>query len=84
MGKQKSGQKTRSNALTNLFAEASPCVLGFISKLSRLPAGIPPLYPQIFGTGFFVDKEGIAITNRHVVNAFEQVPTHPTPGCGMP
>jgi hypothetical protein len=66
--------------LSDLFDDASPCVLGFISKLSRLPAGTPPLYPQIFGTGFFVDAGGIALTNRHVIDAFDHLPRHPKTG----
>lgn len=70
----------KPSLLTRLFEEASPCVLGFISKLSRLPAGVPPLYPQIFGTGFFADREGIVLTNRHVVEAFDHVPKHPKTG----
>ncbi len=70
----------KPSPLTRLFEQASPCVLGFISKLSRLPAGVPPLYPQIFGTGFFADPGGIVMTNRHVVEAFDHVPKHPKTG----
>jgi len=82
VAKKVSGRRvrTKSNSLTELFEKAGPCVLGFISKLSRLPIGTPPLYPQIFGTGFFVDAGGIAVTNRHVVDAFDRVPKHPKTG----
>jgi hypothetical protein len=43
-----------SSRLTRLFETASPCVGAFISKLTKLPAGGPPIFPHIFGTGFFV------------------------------
>jgi S1-C subfamily serine protease len=45
-----------------------------------LPSGVPPLYPQIFGTGFFADREGIVLTNRHVVEVFDHIPKHPKTG----
>lgn len=60
-----------------LFAQSSPCVLGFISKLSTGPK---PHFPQLFGTGFFVDSSGLAATNRHVVEVFSQLPPNPRTG----
>jgi S1-C subfamily serine protease len=82
VAKKVSGRKvgTKPNTLTELFEKAGPCVFGFISKLSRLPKGSPPLYPEIFGTGFLVDAGGIAVTNRHVVDAFDRIPKHPQTG----
>jgi S1-C subfamily serine protease len=38
------------------------------------------MFPSIFGTGFLVDPDGIAVTNRHVVEAFEHIPKHPATG----
>jgi hypothetical protein len=64
--------------LMELFTNISPCVLGFITKLSKGPAA--PLFPQIFGTGFFVDPSGLAVTNRHVIDAFGSFPRHPVTG----
>jgi len=63
-----------------LFETAAPCVVAFISKLTQLPAGVPPIFPPIFGTGFFVDGDGTVITNRHVVEAFRHIPKHPQSG----
>lgn len=63
--------------LTSLFAQTSPSVLGFITKLS---SGPKPHFPQIFGTGFFVDSSGLAATNRHVIEVFGQLRPHPKTG----
>jgi hypothetical protein len=63
---------------TELFSAVSPCVLGFISKLSVGPS--KPHFPPIFGTGFFVHPSGIAATNRHVIEAFSRLPQHPKTG----
>jgi S1-C subfamily serine protease len=63
--------------LTNLYYHATPCVVGFISRFKVLPANTPPLFPDIFGTGFLVDDCGTVVTNRHVVEVFDQVPRHP-------
>src|SRR5437879_9882988 len=61
-----------------LFSDSSPSVLGFITKLSIGPN--KPHFPQIFGTGFFVDSCGLAATNRHVTEVFSQLPPHPRTG----
>jgi S1-C subfamily serine protease len=63
--------------LTKLFSESSSSVLGFITKLS---VGPKPHFPEIFGTGFFVDSSGIAATNRHVIEVFGQLRPHPETG----
>jgi S1-C subfamily serine protease len=62
---------------TKLFSESSRAVLGFITKLS---VGSKPHFPTIFGTGFFVDSTGLAVTNRHVIDIFAQLPAHPKTG----
>jgi hypothetical protein len=44
------------------------------------PDGAKPLFPLIFGTGFFVHKDGIVATNRHVVEALADFAPHPETG----
>jgi hypothetical protein len=63
--------------LGKLFADSSPSVLAFITKLS---SGPKPHFPTIFGTGFFVDSSGLAATNRHVIELFAQLRPHPKTG----
>jgi S1-C subfamily serine protease len=62
---------------TKLFSESSRAVLAFITKIS---VGSKPHFPTIFGTGFFVDPSGLAVTNRHVIDVFAQLPAHPKTG----
>ena len=67
-------------SLADLYRTANPSILAFVNKMQVSPAGEPPLFPEIIGTGFFVNAEGIAITNRHVVDAIEKIPPHPQTG----
>jgi hypothetical protein len=53
--------------MTDLYYQATPCVVGFISRFKVLPANTPPLFPDIFVTSFLVDDCGTVITNRHVI-----------------
>src|SRR5580658_672510 len=69
-------EKIGESSLTKLFETAGPCVIAFISKQTQLPAGVPPIFPPIFGTGFVVDADGTVVTNRHVVEAFSLLPKH--------
>jgi len=62
---------------TKLFSQTSPAVVGFITKVG---VGLPPPFPQIFGTGFFVNSSGLVATNRHVIEVFGHIPTHPETG----
>jgi len=66
--------------LHELFEGTSPSVVGFICKIRATGIGLLPLFPQLFGTGFFVDSDGIAVTNNHVVELFEKLPKHPKTG----
>jgi hypothetical protein len=78
---RKNGNKRRVRVkLTELFTAVSPSILAFISKVARTPVGKTPLFPTIFGTGFFVNSTGIAVTNRHVVEVFSQIPRNPKTG----
>jgi len=65
-------------SLTELYQTASHCAVAFINKMERGIAGHPPLFPHIIGTGWFANAEGLAITNRHVVQAINALPAHPT------
>jgi hypothetical protein len=64
--------------LIRLFSESSPSVLGFINKLSV--GSVAPHFPRVFGTGFFVDSSGLAATNRHVIEIFDQLRPDPRSG----
>jgi S1-C subfamily serine protease len=65
--------------LNELFMAASPSVICFINKLDRGPLGTP-LFPQIIGTGFLIDSNGIAVTNRHVAMDFNRLQANPRTG----
>ncbi len=67
-------------SLTELYESSSQCVVAFINKMQQAPVGQPPLFPEIIGTGYLANSEGLALTNRHVVDALEKLPPHPTTG----
>jgi len=67
-------------SLETSFEEISPCIVGFIFKLTRTHVGERPIFPPIIGTGFLADESGIAVTNRHVVEVFDRLPRHPQTG----
>jgi S1-C subfamily serine protease len=70
--------------LPETFEAVRPSIIAFISRMTVIPpGGTPPLFPEIFGTGFLVHESGIAVTNRHVIEAIETVnlnPLHPETG----
>jgi hypothetical protein len=70
--------KKRHMDLMKVYADSSPSVLGFINRLSVGP--VKPHFPEIFGTGFFVDSCGLAATNRHVIDIFSQLRPDPRTG----
>jgi len=71
--------------LSENYEAIAPSVVAFISRFRRgrlnreQLAQLPPM-PAILGTGFFVDSDGIVVTNRHVTNRFAQIPAHPKTG----
>jgi Trypsin-like peptidase domain len=67
--------------LNELFMATSHSVVCFINKLDRGPLGTPkPLFPQIIGTGFLLDSNGIAVTNRNVAEVFNRLRANPRTG----
>jgi S1-C subfamily serine protease len=61
--------------LEDTFEIVSSSIVAFISRGAVRPAGAArPLFPPVFGTGFFVHPDGIVATNRHVIDVFSQVP----------
>lgn len=66
--------------LADTFDMIRPSVVAFASKMVNTPAGGRPLFPEIIGTGFVVDSDGIVVTNRHVVDALQHLPPHPLTG----
>jgi len=66
-----------TTSLSTLFSNTAPAVVAFINKLV---AGTRPLFPPIFGTGYFIDDHGLVATNRHVIEFFDQLPSHPITG----
>jgi S1-C subfamily serine protease len=63
--------------LPETFESIRPSIVAFISRMVPGKSGSKPLFPPIFGTGFFVDSRGIVLTNRHVVDVFNQIPNNP-------
>jgi S1-C subfamily serine protease len=66
--------------LSETFETVNPSIVGFVSRIRSELRGIQPLAPYIFGTGFIVHSDGIVATNRHVIEAFEDLPKHPDTG----
>jgi S1-C subfamily serine protease len=68
-------------SLTELYESKSSCVVAFINRIKRLPEGSGgPIFPDICGTGFLINREGLVVTNRHVVDAIESFGSNPKTG----
>ncbi len=64
--------------LPETFSRVRPSIIAFASAWAVVADGEkPPLLPNIIGTGFIVDERGIAVTNRHVIEALEKLPKVP-------
>lgn len=59
--------------LVNIYPEIKKAIIAFIPKYSLLKNHQKPMFPPIFGTGFFINHKGLAVTNNHVVESFRQV-----------
>jgi len=66
--------------LADTFDIVRPSIIAFASRHVPTVPGQKPLFPEIIGTGFIVDSRGIAVTNRHVAEALQKLPPHPTTG----
>jgi S1-C subfamily serine protease len=59
--------------LNELFTKVNPAIVCFANRLiPALPGGGKPAFPEILGTGFLIDSNGMVATNRHVIAAFKQ------------
>jgi S1-C subfamily serine protease len=65
-------------SLVDTFEIVRPSIIAFGSKLVRSRDTKPPAFPEIIGTGFVVDARGIVMTNRHVAEALQTLPTNCT------
>lgn len=54
---------------SSIYKKIKPSVVAIVSKLSRNPD-----FPDIIGTGFIVDENGIILTNNHVIEAIKNLP----------
>ncbi len=65
--------------LADTYAQISPSIVAFGTRLGVAPSKEKPAFPKLFGTGFVVDGRGIVLTNRHVIDALINLPK----GCAM-
>jgi S1-C subfamily serine protease len=63
--------------LEQVYDAVSPSIVAFGSRLSRSRDGVSPPFPDLLGTGFFIDSRGIVVTNRHVAEEILKLPPHP-------
>jgi hypothetical protein len=61
--------------LTDVIRKVSPAVVAFGSRLYPSKTDVAPGFPPILGTGFIVDERGMVLTNQHVIDAVENIPT---------
>ena len=58
---------------SDLVTAVRPSIVAFVNGF--VPEGeAHPAFPRIIGTGFFVDKRGIALTCGHVINKLKTLP----------
>lgn len=67
--------------LNELFTKVNPAIVCFINRMiPAVPGKSKPVFPQILGTGFLIDSNGMAVTNRHVIAAFRNFAKRPDTG----
>ena len=66
--------------LEEVYETVTPSIVAFGSKIARATDGVGPPFPDLIGTGFFVDSRGIVVTNRHVAEELLKLPARPATG----
>ena len=51
------------------YKKLKPAVVAIVARISRRPD-----FPDIIGTGFIADADGVIVTNDHVIKAVKQLP----------
>lgn len=69
-------QQGHAMNLARIYKTLRPSVVAFVNNFApiRERDDLPPLFPQIVGTGFVIDEDGLIVTNSHVAKAFAKVP----------
>jgi S1-C subfamily serine protease len=62
--------------LPEVARAVSPAVVAFGSRIANSKNPEAPGFPPIIGTGFFVDKRGLVMTNEHVIEAWSNIPAN--------
>jgi S1-C subfamily serine protease len=63
-------------SLIDSYKKIKPSIVAFCQKYSDDPNyGRAGKFPDIIGTGFIIDESGLVLTNQHVVDAFDKLPS---------
>lgn len=60
---------------SDTIRSVGPSVVAFGSRIASTNELAPPPFPPIIGTGFVVDSRGLVVTNRHVIEEMEKIPS---------
>ena len=73
-------RKIEELALAETFEEVRRSIVALVSRAVVTRVGEVPVFPEIIGTGFFVDTRGVVATNRHVIEVLSRLRPHPETG----
>ncbi|WP_231714495.1 serine protease [Desulfonema ishimotonii] len=59
--------------LSECYIPLKKGIVAFVPKYLPANSDAPRAFPPIIGTGFVVDKNGLIVTNRHVIRAFGEI-----------